>query len=289
MGESLITWEAAVQSLRERPDQQELVRACYYDEPVVEAVRRYASSEEWLAVVDIIGPWIPGRALDIGAGNGISSYAFAKAGCTVDALEPDPSDTVGAGAIRSLAAAENLPITVSEAFGEKLPYESDAFDIVYGRQVLHHAHDLDQLCREAARVLRPGGIFIATREHVLSRPEDKEIFLNNHPLHRLYGGENAFLLAEYRAAITGAGLVVEKTLGSHDSPINYFPLTRAQRRERYLAHLGKIIGRPLANAIGGPGTIDLIGRIRSWRDHVPGRLNSFVAIKPRAAKQEAGR
>jgi len=280
MSESLITWEAAVQSLREQPDKQDLVRACYYDEPVIEAARRFASGEEWLATLDLVKRWVPGRVLDVGAGNGIASYAFAKAGCTVDALEPDPSSQVGAGAIRAIAETEKLPITVSEAFGEKLPYDSGAFDVVYGRQVLHHAYDLPQLLREAARVLKPGGVFIATREHVISKPEDKEAFLNAHPLHALYGGENAFLLTEYLGAIAGAGLTIEKTLGSHDTAINYFPMTNAERRERYLAHLGKIVGRPLANVLAGSdAAIDVIGKFRSNRDQTPGRLYTFVAIK----------
>jgi len=281
MSDSLITWEAAVQSLREQPDKQELVRACYYDQPVVGAARRFATSDEWRATLDVVRAWTPGRVLDIGAGNGIASYAFAKAGCTVDALEPDPSEEVGAGAIRGIAEIENLPITVSEAFGEKLPYDSDTFDIVYGRQVLHHAHDLPQLVREAARVLRPGGVFIATREHVISKPADKEAFLNAHPLHSLYGGENAFLLSEYLGAMQSAGLNVKQTLGSHDSVINYFPMTESERRERYLSHLGKIVGRPMANILAGSDAgIELIGKIRSISDNRPGRLHTFVAVKP---------
>jgi SAM-dependent methyltransferase len=286
MSDSLITWEAAVQSLRDQPDKQDLVRACYYDQPVVGAVRRFATSEEWLATLDVVRPWTPGRVLDIGAGNGIASYAFAKASCTVDALEPDPSDEVGAGAIRGIAEIENLPITVSEAFGEKLPYDSDTFDIVYGRQVLHHAYDLPQLVREAGRVLKPGGVFIATREHVISKSADKEAFLKAHPLHALYGGENAFLLAEYLGAIQGAGLTVRQTFGSHDSVINYFPMTKSERRERYLSHLGKIVGRKMANIVAGSdASIDFIGKIRSLRDNGAGRLYTFVAVKPEGGRK----
>jgi len=281
MSDKLITWEEAVQSLRQQPEKQDLVRACYYDEPVVGAARRFATSEEWLATLDVVREWTPGKVLDIGAGNGIASYAFAKAGCTVSALEPDPSDLVGAGAIRGLAEIENLPIRVSQAFGEKLPYEDNTFDIVYGRQVLHHAYDLPQLLKEAGRVLRPGGVFIATREHVISKPEDKQAFLNAHPLHALYGGENAFTLSEYLDAIAGAGRTVKDVFGSHDSVINYFPMTQSQRRERYLSHLGKIVTRPVANVLAGSdAAIDLIGKFRTSRDQTPGRLYSFVAVKP---------
>lgn len=59
---------------------------------------------------------------------------------------------------------------------------------VFARQVLHHARNLEMLCREVSRVLKPHGIFIATREHVISKPEDLARFLKKHPLHQFYGG-----------------------------------------------------------------------------------------------------
>ena len=40
------------------------------------------------------------------------------------------------------------------------------FDVVFARAVLHHTRDLELACREMFRVLRPGGIFVAAREHV---------------------------------------------------------------------------------------------------------------------------
>ena len=105
------TWEQAVQWLRSQPDQQDLVHAAYYDDPLLSAADRYWRSEEWCAVREFLPPG-KGTALDAGAGRGISSFALAKDGFGVTALEPDPSAIVGAEAIRSLAREAGLPIGV---------------------------------------------------------------------------------------------------------------------------------------------------------------------------------
>ena len=79
-----------------------------------------------------------------------------------------------------------------EEFSEGLPFEDGAFDVVFARAVLHHTRDLNDACREMYRVLNPGGLFLGVREHVISREADLARFLEQHPLHRLYGGEHAF-------------------------------------------------------------------------------------------------
>ncbi|WP_199312871.1 class I SAM-dependent methyltransferase [Microcoleus sp. FACHB-672] len=283
MNEKALTWEEAVQWLKSQPGQKELIEACYYDLPLIGAAKRFAESEEWLAVCELLSGWIPGRVLDLGAGNGIASYAFASAGCAVTALEPDPSNIVGAGAIKQLSQEANLPINVVESFGEKLPFENASFDIVHCRQVLHHAADLNQLCRELARVLRPGGVLIATREHVISKSEDLDAFLTSHPLHELYGGENAFLLKQYRQAISDAGFTIKNVYGPQESVINYFPTTKGKNQERITAVLQKYAGKSVAKALASQESfIALVNRFRTWRDHSPGRLYTFVAVKPQA-------
>ena len=73
------------------------------------------------------------------------------------AVEPDPSTLVGAGAIRALSQETGVAIEVVEAFGEAIPLEAAGYDVVVARQVLHHANDLGQFCREMARLVRPGG------------------------------------------------------------------------------------------------------------------------------------
>ena len=167
----ITTWEDAVIWLRKQPDQRQLVLDAFYDDPLIAAAKRYHDSDEWQAVSRLLRGRT-GRALDVGAGRGIASYALARAGFEVTSLEPDPSAIVGAAAIRALAAEAALPISVVEEFSERLPFADGVFDVVFARAVLHHTRDLDLACSEMYRVLRPGGIFIAAREHVISKEAD---------------------------------------------------------------------------------------------------------------------
>jgi SAM-dependent methyltransferase len=231
MNAEQMSWEEAVAWLRTQPDQVDLVRDCYFEDPILAAAERYRTSAEWQAVRDLVGT-NGGRALDVGAGRGISSYALARDGWSVTALEPDPSDLVGSGAIAQLASDAVLPIEVVADWGESLPFADGTFDLVYGRQVLHHARDLGQLCSELARVLKPGGLFLATREHVIFRDADLQVFLNEHPLHRYYGGEHAYRLRDYVGAIESAGIRLVKVLNPWASAINLHP-----RTERDIARL----------------------------------------------------
>jgi len=269
MSDKAASWEQAVIWLRSQPEQAELVRSCFYDDPLVEAAKRYQESSEWRAVRAFL-PRSAGRALDLGAGRGISSFALACDGWQVDALEPDPSNLVGAGAIRSLAKDAGLDIRVEQSWGEKLPYADASFDVVHGRQVLHHAHDLKQLCREAARVLKVGGVFIATREHVISRAEDLPAFLNNHPLHRLYGGEHAYTLREYRDALSHGGIQLSKVLNPFQTEINLYPETFDSMKKR----LAEKVGLPFLKLP------EFVLRVLGAMSNAPGRLYTFVGYRP---------
>ncbi|MGH8693163.1 MAG: class I SAM-dependent methyltransferase [Burkholderiales bacterium] len=269
MNDNAMNWEQAVLWLRNQPDQAELVRACFYDDPLIDAARRFHECGEWRAVRELL-PRPPGRALDVGAGRGISSYALAREGWQVTALEPDPSAVVGAAAIRSLAKEAQLEIEVVQERGEHLPFPPSSFDLVYCRQALHHARELRQLCMEIGRVLKPGGRFIAIREHVISRREDLPAFLESHPLHSRYGGENAYLLDEYKQAIDGGGVRLIKVLNPLQSEINTFPET--------LQDIKRGMARRVAFPF--PGLIpDLVVSLRGRFLRQPGRLYSFVGEK----------
>jgi SAM-dependent methyltransferase len=274
------SWEAAVQWLRDQPDRQALVHAAYYDDPLLTAAQRYWESPEWQEVVPLLGE-ARTHALDVGAGRGIASFALAKEGfLRVTALEPDASALVGAGAIRSLATQSGLPIDVCQDFSERLPFADESFDVVFARAVLHHTRDLGAACAEFHRVLRPGGRLVAVREHVISRPEDLPEFLDAHPLHKLYGGENAFLLAQYRQALRAGGFAELVTLAPFDSAINLAPQTAASMRSR----IGeRVAGRWRGGASLVSATLALVWplakSVLNATDSRPGRLYSFVARK----------
>ena len=277
---NFVSWDAAVAWLIAQPDQQQLVRDCYFDMPLLPSAERYWASEEWAAVTAFL-PGAKGRALDIGAGRGISSYALARDGWQVTALEPDPSELVGGGAISSIAQQAQLSIDVVQEFGEKLPFADGAFDLVFTRQVLHHARDLKQLCSEISRVLKPGGRLVAIRDHVLHRREDMQAFLDGHILHNLYAGENAYLFQEYVDAIEQAPLTIDQSFRSFQTALHYDTQAlhgiKAKLRQRMsrVPVLGAIAARIVTNDL----VFSPMLKLASYFDHRPGVAASFICTK----------
>ena len=271
------SWAEAVEILRNDPQHRALVYDAYLTSDLRENCRRFAESDEFLEVRNLIETYRPGARdiLDIPAGNGIATYAFARAGFNVVAVEPDPSASVGRGAIATSLSAENLEVRILDAFGEKLPLDSDSFDVVYVRQGLHHAQDLKAMLAEYARVLRPGGLLLGCREHVVDNYQSSlRDFLDAQVDHQLYGGENAFTLMDYRAAFVDAGLNMVREIGPYDLPINLHPNTLESLAAKICASTpGRILGWIMPKS-----TVSKVGMWQLKRSNRPGRLYSFVAL-----------
>ncbi len=271
------SWEEAIDILRRDPQHRELIYDAYLTADLHKNCRRFADSAEFAAVLALIKVHRSGArdVLDIPSGNGIAAYAFARAGFNVVAVEPDPSESVGRGAIATSLSAENLQARIVDAFGEKLPFDADSFDVVYVRQGLHHARDLKAMVAEYARVLRPGGLLLACREHVVDDyGASLRQFLDAQPDHQLYGGEHAFTLPDYRAAFAHGGFAIAEEIGPYDSPINLHPNTPESLADKICESApGRILGLVLSR--------HLVARLGMWqlkRSKRPGRLYSFVAI-----------
>lgn len=273
--------DKAIRTLRENPRHADLVRDSYLGRDVYASAERFYHSAEFSEVRRLLGNKIPGsRVLDLGAGVGIASCAFIRSGAhSVCAIEPDLSDEVGCGALKRLTA-DNPAIRIISALGEYIPLADESMDIVYARQVLHHTHDLPRVVNECARVLQKGSLFLACREHVADNDRQLQTFLNNHPIHQLVGGENAYRLDEYLDAISVSGLQLEAVFGPWDSILNAFPAVRNNREldlfartllRQKLGFLGLLMGFM-------PGVQTLVWR--RIKRSVPGRMYSFLATKP---------
>lgn len=275
------TWEDAVRMLLEDPSQRQVVLDCYYDQPASAAALRYCASEEWAAMKPMIPEGVR-TAVDIGAGQGVSSVSLALAGIDVTAVEPDSSALVGRAAIENLARALQLPIRAVEGTAEAIPAVDGAFDFALARQVLHHASDLTAACQEIFRVLRPGGTFLAIRDHVVSHHADRPKFLAAHPLHRFYGGENAYREDEYLDAMRAAGFVLVRVLRSFDSVVNFAPHSRESLRGALVDRVRHVpFAAPVLRALlRSDAAYDAMLEIMSRFDRRPGRLMSVLCRKP---------
>lgn len=231
-----MNWEETIMHARKTDEYRQLVEDAYLGDDLKRNVETFKSSEEFAETLSLVKAHHPDfgknpqlRLLDLGAGNGISSIAFALKGFQVTAVEPDPSSTVGAGAIAQLKDMYGLStLEVSSFYGESLGFPDASFDIVYARQAMHHAADLEKFVKEISRILKPKGLLITCRDHVVNDEKQKEDFLKAHPFQKFYHGENAFSLNEYKEAFSKAGLNVLAELGHLDSVINYSPQTKAE-------------------------------------------------------------
>jgi SAM-dependent methyltransferase len=120
---------------------------------------RYAAEQVWSAepnalVAEIVGGWPPGRALDLGAGEGRHALWLASLGWAVTAVD---FSSVGIDRGRALAASRGLDIdwVVADAT-EWLPPESAEFDLV----LVAYLHLAEDVVRRAADWLAPGGSLV---------------------------------------------------------------------------------------------------------------------------------
>lgn len=277
------TYEESVHWMRQQPEHSELVKLCYLNEDNLAVAKRFALSEEFREVSKNLRLANSGKKLtilDLGCGKGIVSYAFISLGHNVSAVDPDFSEDVGLGAVKRLASSRsNGSISTTQAFAESLPFPNSTFDIVFARQALHHFTDLCKGLSECSRVLKPKGLLLATREHVVSDEQQLKGFLENHLLHKLHSGENAYPLEDYISALEQSGFKVLKCQAPFDTVINHFPTSNAEVKNWLFQGMKKKLGKVAASILIKLTFIESFYRYRlSHSCNFPGRLYSFLCL-----------
>lgn len=108
-------------------------------------------------LVELVRPQAHWSALDVATGAGHTAAAFAPHVARV--IASDLTDAM-LGEAGKLAAAKGLAnMHTAKADAEALPFDNAGFDLVTCRIAPHHFPDVARFVAEAARVLKPGGMF----------------------------------------------------------------------------------------------------------------------------------
>jgi ubiquinone/menaquinone biosynthesis C-methylase UbiE len=169
---------------------------------------RHAKGADLRRLIELARPRGDERVLDVATGGGHTALAFAPHVREVVASDLTP---------RMLEAAETFirgqgvaNVRFERADAENLPFADASFDIVTARIAPHHFPNPQRFVQEAARVLRPGGLFLLDDNMA---PEDAELdaFMNRFEQWRDPSHVRAHTLSEWSGWMAAAGLHVEQT------------------------------------------------------------------------------
>ncbi|MDO4244417.1 MAG: methyltransferase domain-containing protein [Deinococcus sp.] len=123
----------------------------------VETHRRYSQGPELEAAVDsVLGLTGNEALLDLGCGPGVFLARLQQAGHRGRLVGLDLSE-----GMLTQARMQAPGVEFVQGDAEALPFDEASFDVVTARHMLYHVPDIDVALREAWRVLRPGGLFLA--------------------------------------------------------------------------------------------------------------------------------
>jgi ubiquinone/menaquinone biosynthesis C-methylase UbiE len=197
--ESTDAYERSVSAYRADPAMRTFLEKNYLDDNVSDAVNRYSASKEFECIRAFLLRNLPagGRILDLGSGRGLTSLALAQSDLRVVSVEYQSSNVSGVGALSAYLKNHRTSLAPIQGDILNLPFPDDSFPVIFCRSVLHHLPDLDRGLREIRRVLKPGGVFLAANEHILSAVSNGSRFMASHPAVRYGVDERAYPTWKY--------------------------------------------------------------------------------------------
>lgn len=277
-------WFQIISNLHNDEINIDLIRDNYFDLDYKHAFNRFKSSLEWAEVLNFININDHSKILDLGSGRALSSAAFAELGGEVTVVEPETNKLVGTDEINSCIQDKKFSMRIINLPIEECELQSNYFDFAYSRQFVHHVSNIKRSSEIIYSALKPGACYLATREHVIDKPEQLEDFLMNHPFHKSYGGENAFLLGEYINDFKSAGFRVVKILHPFTHEINLYPSNKNELKALYSSRIKKLTKinvnlrkKSLINNL----IFSILSKTANMYYRKPGRLYSFLLEKPK--------
>jgi 2-polyprenyl-6-hydroxyphenyl methylase/3-demethylubiquinone-9 3-methyltransferase len=174
-------------------------------------------------------------ALDVGCGGGLLAEDFARLGFRVMGVDPS---TASIAAAKEHALRSKLAIAYKVGRGEELPFKDASFDLVYCCDVLEHVPEPGRLVAEAARVLRPGGIYAfdtinrTLRSRLLAIKLTQEWSWTNFLPAGLHAYESFIKPAEIRTMLADNGLELRDMTGisARGNPVRLLRLLRRYKK-----------------------------------------------------------
>ncbi len=179
----------------------------------------HAQGSDLERLLEIAQPQADWQALDVATGGGHTALKFAPHVAHVIATDLTPNMLEAARAFIAGHGVANVSFELADA--ERLPYGDRRFDLVTCRIAPHHFADAPAFVREAARVLRVGGLLLV-EDHLLPDNAEAARYVELYEKLRDPSHHRAYSEAEWRAMFAQAGLTVtqaervEKRLGFVD-------------------------------------------------------------------------
>lgn len=225
-----------------------------------------ASLRRLVELVETQPDWL---ALDIATAAGHTAFAFAPHVAQVWATDITPEMLDLAQQQADERGLKN--VTVEYADAENLPYVRDKFDLVTCRIAPHHFGDVNPFVREAARVLKPGGI-LAVVDNVVPEGSAGD-YVNAFEKFRDPSHSRCLSIAEWRKAYAQADLLLQ-----HDEtmdkvmPFEFWAKRHDALMVRYL--------RALLSEVGGEAAAFLRPQFENGKTTFYLREGIFIGQKP---------
>ncbi len=249
-------WESLMPPLPETEAEREETRKAVLALPMLEGEGGGKERETWRrhgrAAFSLCSgvDWRGKRVIELGAGRCWLSAYLAREGARVVAVDILDDGVMGLGCGKYYHE-EGLDFARVLCDMHRLPFREGSFDAVVATATLHHSPDLPALLREAARVLKPGGLLLAANEPLylpLSEvPEEK----------RRGAHEGAYPLWSWLACFKEAGFRTAEVRVGEEASLHIRAFLTEERRPalpaglaraslRYASYLALALPRRLA-------------------------------------------